>query len=116
MHELAVCQSLLDQVQQIARQHHAVTVDTIYLQVGPLSGVVPELLQSAFPIASAETIASHATLVIHALPIRVRCKQCQTETEATPNKLVCGNCGHWQTEMLSGDELLLERVELNTEH
>jgi hydrogenase nickel incorporation protein HypA/HybF len=85
------------------------------LQIGPLSGVEPELLQSAFPIARADTIAAGAELVIQQMPVQVRCKTCHAETAATPNRLLCGECGGWQTELLSGDELLLERVEMLTE-
>ncbi|NNG14728.1 MAG: hydrogenase nickel incorporation protein HypA, partial [Gammaproteobacteria bacterium] len=54
-------------------------------------------------------------LVIQQMPIQVRCKTCRAETAATANRLLCGECGDWQTELLSGDELLLERVEMQTE-
>ena len=79
-----------------------------------MSGVEPELLRFAFPIASAQTVASDATLVIQSLPVRVRCKSCSAESEVTINKMLCGHCGDWQTELLSGDEMLLERIELET--
>lgn len=116
MHELSICQSLISQVSDIAAEHNATEVENIYLQIGPLSGVEPELLQSAFPFASADTVAEQATLIISSLPIRVRCKTCLGESEASINKLVCGLCGDWQTELLAGDELLLERVEMRTSH
>jgi len=45
----------------------------------------------------------------------VRCKTCAAETEATPNRLVCGNCGAWHTELLQGDELLLASLDLELE-
>lgn len=116
MHELAVCQSIVDQVSHIAAEHQSCVVEKIYLQIGPLSGVEPDLLQSAFTIACANTAAQKAQLIISKLPIRVRCKSCQAETEATANRLLCGICGDWQTILISGDEMLLERVELQTEH
>jgi len=55
-------------------------------------------------------------LIISKLPIRVRCNTCKAETEAAANRLLCGACGDWQTTLISGDEMLLERVELQTEH
>jgi hydrogenase nickel incorporation protein HypA/HybF len=115
MHELSVCQSLLTQVSNIAAEHHATSIEKIFLQVGPLSGVEPELLQSAFPIARADTIAAGAELIIQQTPVEVRCKTCHAETTARPNRLVCGECGDWRTMLISGDELLLERVEMQTE-
>ncbi len=115
MHELSLCQGLITQVQEIAAQHQARAVDCIHLQIGPLSGVVPELLQSAFSVARLHSIAEDASLIIDTCPVRVQCRQCGAQTDTTPNHLVCGSCGDWRTQLLSGDELLLLRVVLNTE-
>jgi len=114
MHELSVCQALMSQVSDIATQHNASVVESIYLQLGPLSGVEPNLLQSAFPFASANTVADKAKLIIHLAPVRIRCNSCQTESEVSSNRLVCQACGDWKNQLLSGDELILERVELCT--
>lgn len=116
MHELAVCQSIVDQVSHIAAEHQSSFIEKIYLQIGPLSGVEPDLLQSAFPLACANTAAAKAKLVINTIPIRVRCKSCHAESEVSANRLVCSTCGDWQTTLISGNEMLLERVELQTEH
>lgn len=116
MHELAICQGLLNQLDRIAADNHANRVEKIYLHIGPLSGVVPELLQTAFSIARANTVAEHAQLIIQSLPIKVYCNRCDSESDASANRLVCAKCGNWQTELRSGDELLLQRVELQTEH
>ena len=112
MHELSVCQGLMRQVNDIAHQHHARRVDKIVLHIGPLSGVVPELIQAAFPFASAGSVAEQAQLEIHSLPIRVYCQICHAETTAAVNRLLCGACGDWHTRLVSGDELLLQSVEL----
>ena len=112
MHELAVCQSLLRQVEEIARREQAQRVELIRLRIGPLSGVVGELLKLAFTIARAGTLADKAELVIEEAPVRIRCTQCGAESEAPPNRLLCGSCGDFRTRLLSGDELLLASVEL----
>lgn len=112
MHELAVCQSMMDQVEAIAQQRDAQRVTTIVIGLGPLSGVEAKLLQNAYPIASTGTVAEHAELVIELLPVKVRCTKCGSESEALPNKLICKQCGDWQTTLLSGDEMLLISVEL----
>ncbi len=112
MHELSVCQALIDQVEDVARQHQAVAVATVYVQIGPLCGVEPDLLEQAFPLASAGTVAQASRLVIEKLPVRVHCETCGAETTAEPNRLVCGDCGDWHTRLVSGDEMLLASVEL----
>ena len=112
MHELAVCQALMAQIESIAAERNARSVVSIVVGMGPLSGVEARLLQHAYPVASAGTVAEGAELVIEDLPVRVRCTQCGSESDAQPNKLVCQHCGDWRTTLVSGDELMLMRVEL----
>lgn len=112
MHELSVCQALLGQVESIAREHQAQGVEKIVLRIGPLAGVEPRLLQEAFSIARAGSVADASELLIETLPIRVRCESCGAESEATANRLLCGDCGDWHTQLISGDELLLASVEM----
>lgn len=112
MHELSVCQALLTQVEQIARTHDAQGVQRIVLAVGPLSGVEPALLASAFALARGGGCAAQAALEFETMPLRVRCTVCGAETGCAANRLLCGACGSYRTELVSGDELRLLRVEL----
>lgn len=112
MHELAICQQLLLQVDQIAKENDANVVESITLRIGPLSGVEEHLLNQAFPLAAAGSVAANAELIIESLPIRVRCQTCGEETNALPNKLVCGACGDYHTQLISGDEMLLASLSL----
>lgn len=112
MHELAICQSLMDQVESIADERDARCVTLIKIGMGPLSGVEAQLLKNAYPIASVGTVAEQAELIIETLPVRVRCNQCGGESDVLPNKLTCKQCGDWRTTLVSGDELLLMSVEL----
>lgn len=114
MHELAVCQDIIAQVEQIAAQHKAVAVHQIQLDIGPLSGVEAPLLEAAFPIASAGSVAQNAELKIEISPIVVSCRSCKQKTTASANDLTCKKCGNWQTDLVSGDEMILKRVELDT--
>jgi len=112
VHELSVCQGMLSQMRAIAAEHGAHTITAVTVQVGPLSGVEPDLLVQAFSIASAGGIADGAQLQVDTLPIRVHCESCGAESEASANRLLCGSCGDWHTRLISGDELLLASVEL----
>lgn len=114
MHELSVCMSLLEQVQAIAAERGARRVTRIELQVGPLSGVEADLLRNAWPLASAGTLAVDADFIIDERDIVVRCSKCDAETRATANRLVCGTCGDFRTSVVSGDEMILQSVELET--
>ena len=103
----------MSQVETIANDNDASRVASITLGMGPLSGVEERLLSHAYPVASAGTIAEGAELIIQPTPICVRCSSCGTESNAEPNRLLCGHCNDWRTELISGDELLLIRIELD---
>jgi hydrogenase nickel incorporation protein HypA/HybF len=111
MHELAICQALVAQVEEIAQRHEA-QVRAIVLRIGALSGVEAMLLQHAYPLASAGSRSAAAQLLIEPSQVRVRCRRCCGESQALPNRLLCAHCGAWQTDLLSGDEMLLMSVEL----
>ena len=112
MHELSVCQALIAQVEQIAAQHAAQVVKSVHLRLGPLSGVEPQLLQDAYPMACAGSVAAGSVLLIDLAPLKVKCQTCGAETQASPNRLLCGQCGDYHTQVVSGDEMLLMSVEL----
>ena len=112
MHELAVCQALISQVNEIARSR-AARVHAVRIGLGPLAGIEPRLLAEAYPLAGAGTAAEGSRLAIETTPLRVRCRACGSETTALPNRLVCGACGDWRTDLIAGDEMLLLSVELD---
>jgi hydrogenase nickel incorporation protein HypA/HybF len=114
MHELAICQALIEQVERVARENAARRIVSVTVAVGPLSGVEAQLLEHAYPLAAAGTVAEQATLIVQSVPVRVRCRICQAETAAAPNRLVCGRCNDWQVDVVAGEEMLLQRVEIET--
>jgi hydrogenase nickel incorporation protein HypA/HybF len=115
MHELSICQQMINQVNEIALQHQASAIQSITLQIGPLSGIESSLLIQAFPFAAAQTMAENAELIIEELPVIIQCNQCGSKTSTMPNKLVCSQCGDHHTQLLSGDEMLLANVEISRE-
>lgn len=114
MHELAICQSLLRDVERAAAAHDAVAVKKVVVAIGPLSGVEGPLLVRAFEIARLATIARHATLTVEAMPVTIRCPACGGESEVPPNALTCPRCGAWAVTLSTGNELLLKRIEIET--
>lgn len=112
MHELSICNALVAQVESIAAEHGATSVSRIVLQIGPLSGVEADLLRNAYPLAVAGTIAESAELELERSDVTVACSICGEETKARPNRLLCGTCGDFRTRVVSGDEMILRRVEL----
>ena len=112
MHELAICQALLRQVLEVAENRTSQRVGRIKLRIGPLSGVEPGLLKSAFPLVAAGTLCEGTIIEIEDIPVRIRCQICGSTSQARSNRLLCTDCGAWRVTLISGDEMLLATVEL----
>jgi len=112
VHELTVCQALLAQVAEIVATHGASSVAKITVEVGPLSGIEPGLLASAFKAASTGSCAAGAALCIESSVVMIRCLVCDADSQVQPNHLVCATCGGYRTRVVKGDELRLRQVQL----
>lgn len=112
VHELSVCQALLTQVAEIAAGRGASVVERITIEVGPLCGVEPVLLASAFAIVRAGGCAAEAVLLIESTTVIIGCMGCGAQSQTEPNRLICAVCGGFRTRVVAGDELRLRRVEL----
>ena len=108
MHELAITRSILDLVAQAARGRR---VRRVTLEIGELSGVVPDAIEFCFPEVARSTIAAGAELEIRHIPARARCEECGGEF-ATPSLITPCRCGSMQFARLTGEELNVKSLEV----
>jgi hydrogenase nickel incorporation protein HypA/HybF len=112
VHELSIVTGLFDTLLEKAGEHGAREITLVKLRVGKLSGVVPELLESAFDMYKKGTIAEKARLVIEEIPLRIRCRSCRAEARKDEFAFVCSSCRSTDIEILEGTEIFLEKIEL----
>ena len=115
MHELSLAASLLEMLEERAREHAPCRVTAVTVRLGRLSGVVPDLLESAFESVKKGTVAADAVLAIEVVPFRFRCRACGGESFPDEPPYVCSACGAADIELLGGMDLVLERLEIETE-
>lgn len=109
MHELSIAESIV----AVAERHAAGRpVVKIELRVGHLRQVVPSALELAFQLVSRGTLLDGAELAIEDVPARGRCRACGTETTMSGFPLACSACGGLDMEVLTGEELLVDSLEL----
>jgi hydrogenase nickel incorporation protein HypA/HybF len=112
MHELSLVRSLVTQVEQLVADHGGGIVREIRLQCGSLSGVEPALMKSAFELLKHKTALGDATLVIEEIALAARCGKCQTMFHSERFHFVCPQCGSIDTEVVQGESVVLESIEL----
>ncbi len=103
---------LVRQAEAEARGRGATAVLAVTVRAGRLTGVVPELLERAYEMARTDSLLAGAPLTVEVVPARARCPSCGTEGEFDDFALVCPSCGAIGLTVLSGDEIVLTRLEL----
>ena len=113
MHEYSLVLALLEQVESHLHDRPRALVRRVTVQVGELSGVVPELLRTAFEVAGQGTCCAAADLVLDEVPARWLCRGCEREF-AGGEVLTCEVCGA-PARLVAGEELTLMRIELEVQ-
>jgi hydrogenase nickel incorporation protein HypA/HybF len=112
MHELSIALSILDMVAEQAARRHARIV-AVRLKVGPLSGVVPSALESAYDLARQASATPDARLVIDPVPLTAYCPTCARECHPpSVQQLRCPACDTPTPDIVRGRELEVVALEV----
>ena len=109
MHEYSLVRAMVDRVEQEARARSAVAVHRLTVRIGALSGVEPELFESAFTLCR-EGLLAETALEIRRSEALWTCPECGGSIPEGA-ALRCAACER-PARMVSGDEILLERIEM----
>jgi hydrogenase nickel incorporation protein HypA/HybF len=98
--------------QEIARKHSDGDLREVVVSIGPLSGVEPLLLVSAFDQLTADAKLPCVRLTIENSSLAVLCRDCNGSSELLEFDFHCPLCGGADLRITSGDQIILKRVEL----
>ena len=112
MHEVSICESILDILKDEAIKNEASKVTAVRLKIGELSGVVEDALRFAFEVVAKGSIAEGASLVIEEVPLTARCKSCGKEFHIVGYAFSCKHCESPEIEVVSGREMQIEDIDL----
>jgi len=113
VHEFGFAMQIFKVVEATARRYNAKRITAVYLEIGELTLIVPQLLKESFKMATKGSIAEGAELIIEQVPGRIRCRDCGKEgtvtltEEAQLTGLQLFRCQHCQspnTEVLEGSK------------
>jgi hydrogenase nickel incorporation protein HypA/HybF len=108
MHELSITQSV---VGAITSRMGDAAVLRVRLEVGKLSGLVPDAVRFCFEMVAAGTTCAGAALEFDEPMGVARCRTCGTEFDTADILPLCG-CGSADVAVLGGTELRIKEVEV----
>jgi len=113
LHELGITQSIVEIAERTAAKQQATKILSVTVEVGSLSGVVPEALEFCFEACTNGTLLEGAQLLIKRIPASARCCDCSREFPLEELLACCPDCGSAAGELLSGEELRVKELEID---
>lgn len=110
MHELSIVISIVQTVETFAKENGLRKIDTLVLQIGELSSVIPRYVEACYPAAVDGTLLQETKLRIEVLPGNGMCKECNTVFNLIQNQNTCPKCGSKTWEILSGREFMIKEI------
>ncbi len=125
MHEMSIVRRMMAELMRIAQENNARKIANVNLKVGKMSGIAVDFLQSAFDTLKTEyPILSSAKIIIKETPLIYGCNNCKNtfspqdesdEADETDEILSsCPECKSHNLKLVSGEELQIENLELET--
>jgi hydrogenase nickel incorporation protein HypA/HybF len=108
VHELAIAESV---VETVTERLPGAKVTCVQLEIGALSGVVPDSIRFCFDLATEGTGLAGARLEITEPPARCRCRACGAEFQPDSPVVLCP-CGSPDVAVLAGEELKIVSVQV----
>ena len=94
MHELSLCQSLVEIVVDHAKRGGIGHVTDVRATIGALSCVDPDALAFCFDVVARDTPAAEATLTLTVVPVEAWCWTCAAVVEVCERGGGCPACGN----------------------
>lgn len=109
MHELSICNSIVDIVTKHAEER---PVRSVHVRVGALRQIVPDTLVYCWSLVSKDTVLDGSQLQVESIPARIQCSECDHTTTLTAPVLRCESCDSQAVTLVTGEEFLITSLEL----
>lgn len=112
MHELTICEALLERIAQERETRPFTHVKRVRLEIGRFSCLDPEALQYAFELLGRGTFLEDAALEIDRPRGRATCLDCGAEVEVDERQDDCPACGAGRLKATGGDGMRFIEMEV----
>ena len=113
MHEMSLCESILQVLEDHARRQGFERVNTVWLEIGGLAGVELDAMRFGFEAVMRGTLADQARLEIIEVPGQAWCMQCGRTVPVKQRFDACPDCGSYQLQVTGGEEMRIKELEVS---
>jgi hydrogenase nickel incorporation protein HypA/HybF len=113
MHEMSICESILQIMEDQAKAQDFTKVEAIRLEIGPFSGIELEALRFSYEVVTRNTLADGSRLDVIETKAEAWCMECAKTVQINERYDPCPTCGGHQLQVTSGDEMKIKDMEVN---
>ena len=111
MHELGVVFHIIDDVTEVGRENNLTNIQSVTLQLGTVSTVIPDYLKDCWKWAVNRTeLLKGADLIIEPIEAITYCEDCKSTYDTIKHGKICPNCGSKNTFLLQGTEFMIKEI------
>ncbi|MFC1841316.1 hydrogenase maturation nickel metallochaperone HypA [Thermodesulfobacteriota bacterium] len=112
MHEMSIVHNLISIVKEEMVKNNAARLRSVRVNIGEMSGIVPEALRTCFDIVTAKGDMKGALLKIDTLPLVGYCRKCKKDFNVIDYKFLCPECDSTDIDIISGREMNVVEIEV----
>jgi len=112
MHEMSLCEGVLQVLEDGARIQGFKKIKTVWLEIGALACVEPEAMRFCFDVVANGTLAEGSSLEIVEIPAKAWCMVCAKLVAIKQRYDACPDCGGFQLQVSGGDEMRIKELEV----
>ena len=112
MHELSLCSEIVRIVEANSAGRAVLSVE---LRIGMARQVVPATLANCWEVITERGPLAGAVLEIEHVPVRLRCRDCDTVSQISTPSFRCSGCDGTDLQMVSGDELSVVAIDVESD-
>ncbi len=113
MHELGVVFHVIDEVEELAKQNDVKHINSVTLQIGTVTGIVPDYLTDCWNWAvSKHELMIDCKLNIEKIEAVTHCSACGNDYNTIIYGKTCPNCQSSDTYLLQGNEFMIKEMEV----
>ena len=112
MHELGIVFHIIKSVEEIGAQNELTKVASVTLEIGEVSGIVPEYLTDCWKWAVKKSkLLDGSELRVEQIDAVTYCEACGRTYPTVQYAKICPHCGSDKTYLVSGQEVNIKEIE-----
>ncbi len=112
MHELGIVFHIIDSVESVARENGIAQVQSVTVELGEVSAVIPEYLIDCWnwAVKKKDALLQGCTMTVEPIHAITHCDGCGRDYDTVDHGKICPHCGSEKTWLLTGNEINIKEI------